>query len=87
MLLILLCNPITWTASDVEKWLVSISMEKYVQAFKEAPIDGKSLRYMDDKSLRDLGVLLSAYRKNLLASIAELYGEGLCYTCCRDAAV
>ncbi len=87
MLLILLGNPVTWTALDVGKWLVSISMEKYVQEFTEAPIDGKSLRYMDDKSLRDLGVKLPAHRKNLLASIAELLGEGICFTCCRDAAV
>jgi hypothetical protein len=67
-------NPLTWTVADVGKWLVFIEMGKYCQAFADAPINGQCLHDMDDETLRDLGVTLSAHRTTMLRLIRELFG-------------
>jgi hypothetical protein len=67
-------NPLTWTVSHVGKWLVSIEMGKYCQAFADAPINGQCLHDMDDETLRDLGVTLSAHRTTMLRLIRKLFG-------------
>ncbi len=62
---------------DVSYWLVSIGKSKFVTLFHEREIDGGCLKLMDDESLRAIGISVSVHRKNLLALIAKLFGNGV----------
>ncbi len=69
-------NPLTWTVADVNKWLVSISMDIHIDSFAKNKIDGQCLKHMDDESLRGLGVSLPVHRTKLLQHVLQVFGSG-----------
>jgi class 3 adenylate cyclase/tetratricopeptide (TPR) repeat protein len=63
------------SAPDVAKWLHSLGLGHYEQAFRDADIDGEVLADLDDADLEKLGVSLG-HRKKLLKAIAALAAPG-----------
>jgi len=63
----------SWTVSDVVKWLGSLSLGQYREAFKDGAIDGAFLYALNDDDLKNtLGVEHRLHRKKILYSIEEM---------------
>ncbi|GMI49828.1 hypothetical protein ScalyP_jg449, partial [Parmales sp. scaly parma] len=63
----------SWTVTDVVKWLGTLSLGQYREAFKDGAIDGAFLYALNDDDLRNtLGVEHRLHRKKILYSIEEL---------------
>lgn len=62
-------------AMDVETWLESLSLEGYIQAFREQRIDLDILPSLTDGDLKELGVNALGDRKRLLAAICNLSSQ------------
>jgi hypothetical protein len=59
------------SAPDIARWLRSLGLARYEQAFRDNDIDGEVLADLDDADLEKLGVSLG-HRKKLLKAIAAL---------------
>jgi class 3 adenylate cyclase len=59
---------------DVATWLQELSLERYVQAFRDNEIDERTLPSLTAEDLKDLGVTLVGHRRRLLDAIAMLSG-------------
>ena len=60
----------SWSISDVNRWLTSISLSQYQSAFQEGAVDGSLLCELTDDDLRNtLGVEHRLHRKKILFSI------------------
>ena len=58
-------------ANDIREWLEGLGLGRYAEAFAENEIELRSLPYLDQDDLKELGVALG-HRKLMLAAIAEL---------------
>ena len=57
---------------DVEAWLQSLGLERYVPAFRDNEIDGEVLPRLTSEDLREIGVAAVGHRRKLLDAIAAL---------------
>jgi class 3 adenylate cyclase len=57
---------------DITRWLESLGLEQYQQAFRESDIDTAVLRELTADDLTALGVTSIGHRRKLLAAIAAL---------------
>ena len=60
---------------DIEAWLQSLGLERYVPAFRDNEINWEALPKLTAEDLKDLGVVLGGHRRKLLAAIAALGTE------------
>ena len=61
-------------SDDIGKWLVSLKLGQYIEAFQANDIDLRALAYISDADLKELGVSLG-HRRILLAAIAARVDE------------
>jgi len=59
---------------DIESWLRSLGLEKYMPAFRENEIDAAMLPKFTADDLKELGVSALGHRKKLIEAIAALAG-------------
>ena len=57
---------------DVEAWLQSLGLERYVPAFRDNEIDWEVLPKLTSDDLREIGVAAVGHRRKLLDAIAAL---------------
>jgi hypothetical protein len=57
---------------DIEAWLQSLGLERYVPAFRDNEIDGEVLPRLTSEDLREIGVVAIGHRRKLLDAIAAL---------------
>jgi class 3 adenylate cyclase/predicted ATPase len=57
---------------DIAAWLESLSLERYVQAFRDNDVDAEVLLRLTSEDLRELGVASIGHRRCLLDAIAAL---------------
>ena len=58
--------------SDVQKWLESIGLGQYADAFETNAIDMELLRQVDDQILKDIGVSAAGHRMRIRNAVAKL---------------
>jgi hypothetical protein len=58
-------------SGDIEQWLKSLGLGKYVGVFAENDVDFRALPHLDRDDLKELGVSLS-HRKVILAAIKAM---------------
>ena len=58
-------------SDEIGRWLEGLQLGRYAEAFKANDIDLRSLPYLSDEDLTELGVSLG-HRRILLAAIASL---------------
>jgi class 3 adenylate cyclase len=58
--------------SEIRKWLESIGLRQYADAFEANDIDMDLLRQIDDQALRDLGMTSAGHRLRIRNGIAKL---------------
>jgi hypothetical protein len=58
--------------SEVRKWLETIGLGQYGDAFETNDIDMDLLRQIDDQALRDLGMTSAGHRLRIRNAIAKL---------------
>lgn len=56
---------------EIEKWLMALRMEQYVDAFRQNDVDDRVLPLLTSEDLKELGVSFG-HRKLILAAIQEL---------------
>jgi len=61
-------------SADITQWLGQLGLERYAEVFSQNDVDLRSVVYLTDSELRDLGVSLG-HRKIILKAIAERLGE------------
>lgn len=61
-----------WTLGDVGRWLQSLDMASYMEAFESNRIDGEALMLMDEAALKDIGVASIGHRVLLLDAIYHM---------------
>lgn len=62
-----------WSVEDVSKWLDTLSLGQYKEAFINAAIDGEFLYDLDDEDLKNtLGIEHRLHRKKILGCIQRL---------------
>ncbi len=62
-----------WTYDDVSEWMANISLQDYIETFKNNHISGKNLLDLSEKELKDdLGMFSVGHRKNFLKSQEHL---------------
>ena len=62
-----------WSVEDVSKWLQTISLGQYTEAFIDAAIDGEFLYDLNDDDLKNtLGIEHRLHRKKILGSVHRL---------------
>jgi class 3 adenylate cyclase/predicted ATPase len=59
---------------DIEAWLQSLGLERYVPAFRDNEIDWEVLPKLTSDDLREIGVAAVGHRRKLLDAIAALGG-------------
>ncbi len=64
----------SWTAEQIGTWLLSVGLQKYIEAFESGSVDGSKLQALDQPQLEFLGV------KGSDATKFMTYREQLC-TC------
>jgi len=57
---------------DVEAWLQSLGLERYVPDFRDNEIDWEVLPRLTSDDLREIGVAAVGHRRKLLDAIAAL---------------
>ena len=62
--------------SEVRKWLESIGLGQYADAFEANDIDMELLRKVDDQTLKDIGMSSAGHRLRVRSAIAELSPSG-----------
>jgi hypothetical protein len=63
----------TWSVDDVAKWLQTLSLGQYAEAFIDAAVDGEFLYDLNDDDLKNtLGIEHRLHRKKILNCIARL---------------
>jgi hypothetical protein len=55
---------------DVEAWLQSLGLERYVPAFRDNEIDWEVLPKLTSEDLKEIGVAAVGHRRKLLDAIA-----------------
>jgi hypothetical protein len=58
--------------SEIRKWLESIGLGQYADAFETNDIDMDLLKQVDDEMLKDIGVLSAGHRLRIRNAIAKL---------------
>ena len=58
--------------SEIRKWLESIGLGQYADAFESNDIDMDLIRQIDDQALRDLGMTSAGHRLRVRNAIAKL---------------
>jgi hypothetical protein len=58
--------------SEIRKWLESIGLGQYADAFETNDIDMDLLKQVDDEMLKDIGVLSASHRLRIRNAIAKL---------------
>ena len=58
--------------SDIQKWLETIGLGQYADAFETNAIDMELLRQVDDQILKDIGVSAAGHRMRIRNAIAKL---------------
>jgi SAM domain (Sterile alpha motif) len=58
--------------SDVRKWLDSLGLAQYADAFEANDLDIDLLRQIDDQILKDIGVSSAGHRLRIRNAIAKL---------------
>src|SRR5215472_2392536 len=58
--------------SDIQKWLETIGLGQYADAFETNAIDMELLRQVDDQILKDIGVSAAGHRLRIRNAIAKL---------------
>ena len=62
-----------WSVEDVAKWLQSLSLGQYSEAFLDAAVDGEFLYDLNDDDLRNtLGIEHKLHRKKILSCVHRL---------------
>mmetsp|Transcript_25188 Transcript_25188/g.41645 ORF Transcript_25188/g.41645 Transcript_25188/m.41645 type:complete len:440 (-) Transcript_25188:324-1643(-) len=62
-----------WTVGDVARWLQTLKLSQYQEAFVDAAVDGEFLYDLDDDDLKNtLGVEHRLHRKKILNFVARL---------------
>ena len=64
--------------SEIRKWLESIGLGPYADAFESNDIDMDLLRQIDDQALRDLGMTSAGHRLRIRNGIAKLAPASRC---------
>ncbi|HYB06004.1 MAG TPA: adenylate/guanylate cyclase domain-containing protein [Methyloceanibacter sp.] len=62
--------------SEIWKWLESIGLRQYADAFEANDIDMELLRKVDDQTLKDIGMSSAGHRLRVRSAIAELSPSG-----------
>lgn len=62
-------------AAEIRQWLEELGLGKYADVFAENGVDLRSVPFLTEEDLRELGVLLG-HRRILFAAIASLQNEG-----------
>lgn len=63
----------TWSVDDVAKWLQTLSLGQYAEAFIDAAVDGEFLYDLNDDDLKNtLGIEHRLHRKKILNCITRL---------------
>jgi hypothetical protein len=63
----------SWSVEDVSKWLQTISLGQYTEAFIDAAIDGEFLYDLNDDDLKNtLGIEHRLHRKKILSCVHRL---------------
>jgi hypothetical protein len=63
----------TWSVEDVSKWLDTLSLGQYKEAFIDAAIDGEFLYDLDEEDLKNtLGIEHRLHRKKILNCVQRL---------------
>lgn len=57
----------------IEKWISSIDMNQYVDAFKSNAVEISHLQELTDADLQDMGIAAIGHRKTILGSIENLF--------------
>ena len=57
---------------EIRKWLESIGLGPYADAFETNDIDMDLIRQIDDQALRDLGMTSAGHRLRIRNAIAKL---------------
>jgi CheY-like chemotaxis protein/pimeloyl-ACP methyl ester carboxylesterase len=66
-------NPRLWTVADVGRWLESLHLSQYRDAFADSSVDGDFLLVLTEEDLRaTLGIEHTLHRKKILNSIYRL---------------
>jgi class 3 adenylate cyclase len=63
--------------SEIRKWLESIGLGQYADAFEANDIDMELLRKVDDQTLKDIGMSSAGHRLRVRSAIAELSPSGV----------
>ena len=63
--------------SEIRKWLETIGLGQYADAFEANDIDMDLLRQIDDQALRDLGMTSAGHRLRIRSGIAKLAPQPL----------
>jgi hypothetical protein len=63
------------TMTDVRRWLESLDLGQYSEAFEDNAIGWSLLPALDHEVLKDIGVSLAGHRLLILAAIQELTAE------------
>jgi hypothetical protein len=62
----------SWNEHEVARWLSTLQLERYSDAFVASNIDGEALIELSEQNLLELGVDSAAHRKLLLHAALEL---------------
>ena len=60
--------------NEIRKWLESIGLAQYADAFEANAIDMELVRQVDDQILKDIGVSAAGHRMRIRNAIAKLAG-------------
>eukprot|EP00118_Oscarella_pearsei_P021008 m.233539 g.233539 ORF g.233539 m.233539 type:complete len:1168 (+) comp40090_c0_seq2:37-3540(+) len=63
---------LSWTSSDVQKWMVAINMDEYASLFQQNQVDGKVLDQLDNDGLEAMGIWDPLHRQMMIETINEL---------------
>ncbi len=63
-------------SNEIVQWLRSLGLDQYEKAFRSNDVDFRSLAYLSDNDLKELGVSLG-HRRILLAAIASLQDKNV----------
>jgi len=58
--------------SEIRKWLETIGLSQYADAFETNEIDMDLLKQVDDQMLKDIGVSSAGHRLRIRNAIAKL---------------
>ena len=62
---------------DVRKWLASLDLDEYADAFEQNSIDWEVLSELDHEVLKDIGVSAAGHRLRILKAAKALYSDAL----------